>query len=67
MNEEVIDVGHRGRGHAAAAQGAWAREAADPGRLLIGTIDRLNTVSRWTAERAGRPRILDAVFLTLDP
>jgi len=67
INEEVIDVGYRGHGYAAAAQGAWARNvAADPDRYLIGTIDRLNTASRRTAERAGRPRIMDAVFVSLD-
>jgi hypothetical protein len=41
--------------------------AHDPDRLLIGTIDRLNGASRITAERAGRPSILEAVFLSLDP
>jgi hypothetical protein len=58
----------RGRGYAAAAQTAWAKPLADsPNRLLIGTIDGLNTASRRTAERAGRPRVLDAVFVSLNP
>jgi hypothetical protein len=68
INEEVIDVLHRGHGYAAAAQAAWAKFVADdPDCYLIGTIDRLNTVSRRTAERAGRPSILEAVFVALDP
>jgi hypothetical protein len=67
IQEEVIEVGHRGHGYAVAAQGAWARNvAADPDRHLIGTIDRLNPASRLTAERAGRPRIMEAVFVSLD-
>jgi len=68
INEEVIDVGHRGHGYAAAAQRTWAKVVADdPGRLLIGTIDRLNGASRVTAERAGRQAILEAVFVSLGP
>jgi hypothetical protein len=66
MNEEVIAVEHRGHGYAAAGQAAWA---AEPGRnmqrLLIGTIDRLNSASRKTAEAAGRKRVLDWVFVSL--
>lgn len=66
INEEVIDTDHRGHGYAVAAQGSWARQVADdPDRLLIGTIDRLNTASRKTAERAGRRRVLDGVFVSL--
>lgn len=66
INEEVVDVGHLGHGYAAAAQRTWAKVVADdPGRLLIGTIDRLNGASRITAERAGRPAILEAVFVSL--
>jgi hypothetical protein len=62
----VIDVGHEGHGYAAAAQRAWAKAvAAEPDRLLIGTIDRLNGASRTTAERAGRPQVMEAVFLPL--
>ncbi|WP_138466490.1 hypothetical protein [Poseidonocella sp. HB161398] len=64
--EEVVAVPASGRGLAAAAQGALAaRDGADPGRLLIGTIDGLNTASRRSAERAGRPRVLDHVFVAL--
>ena len=67
INEEVIDVGYRGHGYAASAQRAWATSVADdPDRHLIGTIDRLNPASRLTAERAGRPCIMDAVFVSLD-
>jgi hypothetical protein len=66
INEEVVDVGHLGHGYAAAAQRTWAKVLADdPGRLLIGTIDRLNGASRITAWRAGRPSILEAVFVLL--
>jgi hypothetical protein len=66
INEEVIDAEHAGRGHAASAQTAWARRPGnDAERLLVGTIDRLNAASRRTAERAGRPHVLDDVFLSL--
>ncbi len=66
INEEVISVEHRGHGYAAAAQAAWAAEPCrDRRRLLIGTIDRLNTASRKTAEAAGRRRVLDGVFISL--
>lgn len=64
--EEVVDVRFAGRGLAAAMQGEWARSvAADADRLLIGSIDRHNTASRRSAERAGRPRVLEAVFVEL--
>jgi hypothetical protein len=67
INEEVIAVEHRGHGYAALAQSAWAAHiAGDRSQLLIGTIDRLNTSSRKTAEAAGRRRVLDAVFVSLD-
>jgi len=66
INEEVIAVDQRGHGYAAAAQCFWASSVAvDPGRLLIGTIDRHNVASRSTATRAGRRPILDAVFVSL--
>jgi hypothetical protein len=66
INEEVIAVEHSGRGYAASAQTAWARYPGnDGGRMLVGTIDRFNEASRRTAERAGRPRVLDDVFLVL--
>lgn len=67
ITEEIITVEHHGHGYAALAQAAWAAHiAADRSQLLIGTIDRLNTASRRTAETAGRPRVLEALFLSLD-
>jgi hypothetical protein len=33
---------------------------------LLGTIDRLNAASRRTALRAGRPAVLEAVFVALE-
>jgi hypothetical protein len=63
--EEVIAAGHGGHGYAASAQAAWAAQAEDPERLLIGTIDRHNAASRRTAERAGRPAVLERVFVAL--
>jgi RimJ/RimL family protein N-acetyltransferase len=65
IQEEVVEAAHRGHGYAVLAQAAWARRASDPDRLLVGTIDRLNVASRKTAERAGRPRVLDDVFVSL--
>lgn len=66
INEEVVDTEHAGHGHAASAQRAWAgRPAIHGDRMLVGTVDRLNEVSRRTAERAGRPRVLEDVFLLL--
>jgi len=66
INEEVVDADYAGHGHAVSAQRAWAgRPAHDADRLLVGTVDRLNEVSRRTAERAGRPRVLEDVFLLL--
>lgn len=66
INEEVVDADYAGHGYAASAQRAWAGRPANRGdRLLVGTVDRLNGVSRRTAERAGRPRVLDDVFLLL--
>jgi len=66
MNEEVISVDHTGKGYAAFAQAAWSAHIAhDPLRLLVGTIDRLNMAFRKTAQRAGRRRVLDAVFVSL--
>ncbi|TQR84149.1 hypothetical protein D8S82_23415 [Mycobacterium hodleri] len=66
INEEVVDTEHAGHGHAASAQRAWAGRPANHGdRMLVGTVDRLNEVSRRTAERAGRPRVLEDVFLLL--
>jgi hypothetical protein len=66
IKEEVIDVTHSGHGYALLAQAAWAAgPERDPNRLLIGTIDRRNIASRRTAERAGRRRVLDLVFVEL--
>ncbi len=66
IKEEVIGEAHAGQGYAASAQTAWARcVAADTNQLLIGTIDRHNHASRATAARAGRPRVLDDIFIAL--
>lgn len=66
INEEVVDADYAGHGYAASAQRTWAsRPANRGGRMLVGTVDRLNVVSRRTAERAGRPRVLEDVFLLL--
>jgi hypothetical protein len=68
INEEVISAPHTGQGYAASAQTAWARcMATDADQLLIGTIDRHNHASRATAQRAGRPRVLDDIFIALRP
>lgn len=66
--EEVVDAGHGGHGYAARAQAFWAAHLSpDRDRYLIGTIDRLNTASRKTAEAAGRRRVLDRVLVSLAP
>lgn len=67
VQEEVIATPWAGRGYAAAAQSTWAAMVArrDPDALLIGTIDRRNTASRLSAERAGRPAVLSTVFVAL--
>lgn len=68
IQEEVILTTHRGRHLAASAQAAWGRlPGVDPRRLLVGTIDRLNTASRRTAARAGRSAVLESVFIPLRP
>ena len=67
INEEVIAVAHGGHRYASSAQCAWAHGGfAESTDLLIGTIDRHNHPSRTTAVRAGRPRVLDDVFISLD-
>jgi hypothetical protein len=67
INEEVIAVEHCGHGYAALAQAAWAAHIArDRHQLLIGTIDRLNAPSRKTAHAAGRHRVLDTSFVSLN-
>lgn len=66
MREEVVAADHAGHGHAAAAQSALAALGTSrPARYLIGTIDGLNAASRRSAERAGRRRMLDDVFVPL--
>lgn len=65
--EEVVAICHSGHGYAAAAQYALSRYHTNrPDTYLIGTIDSLNVASRRSAERAGRKRILDYVFLPLE-
>lgn len=66
IQEEVIDPEHIGRGYAASAQTRWVHLFGARDRLLLGTIDRLNTASRRTALRAGRPAVLEAVFVALE-
>lgn len=67
INEEVVASQHRGHGFAADAQAYWAAQLApNPDELFIGTIDGLNAVSRKTAEAAGRRRVLDRIFVSLD-
>lgn len=64
INEEVINAAHAGKRYAASAQCAWAHSRiANPTNLLIGTIDRHNHASRATAVRAGRPAVLDDIFI----
>ncbi|WP_162938539.1 hypothetical protein [Mycobacterium kyogaense] len=66
INEEVIAATHGGHRYATSAQCAWAHGGfAESTDLLIGTIDRHNHPSRTTAVRAGRPAVLDDVFITL--
>ena len=66
--EEVVAIDHAGHGYAAAAQFALSARNEDKGEaMLIGTIDGLNIASRRSAERVGRKRIIDYVFLPLDP
>lgn len=54
------------RRYAASAQTRWAHLFGARDRLLLGTIDRLNAASRRTALRAGRPAVLEAVFVALE-
>lgn len=67
IQEEVIDAAHANRGYAASAQALWAHRSAadDPGALLIGTIARRNHASRRTAEKSGRPAVLEYVFVQI--
>lgn len=66
IHEEVVDTDHAGHHYASHAQRRWAADiSADREEHLIGTIDGLNNASRRTAEEAGRPRVLDLVFVAL--
>ncbi|AHC27892.1 MULTISPECIES: hypothetical protein [Mycobacteriaceae] len=66
IHEEVVDADHAGHHYASHAQRRWAADiSTDRDEHLIGTIDGLNIVSRRTAEAAGRPRMLDLVFVAL--
>ncbi|WP_304115901.1 hypothetical protein [Mycolicibacterium bacteremicum] len=68
IHEEVVDTDHAGHHYASQAQRRWAADiSADRDQHLIGTIDGLNIASRRTAEQAGRPRVLDLVFVALTP
>jgi len=66
VKEEIVDAAFSGHGYAAAAQSAWAHTVArDSSVYLVGTIDHLNIASRKSAQHAGRPRVLDYVFVSL--
>lgn len=66
VHEEVVEAAHGGRGYAASAQTAWAvTMAPSRDRVMVGTIDRLNPASRRSAERAGRPAVLEEKFVGL--
>ena len=65
IQEEVISTPYLGHGYASSAQTAWSSRATNPETLLIGTIDRHNHASRRTALRAGRPAVLEEVFVKL--
>ena len=65
--EEIVRTPFNGRGLAAAAQGALAAtlRAARPEAVLAGTIHRANHASRISAQRAGRPAVLEYAFVDL--
>lgn len=66
VDEEGVEAEHNGHGYAASAQREWAASVARArDRFMVGTIDRLNLASRRTAERAGRPVVLEEVFVRL--
>lgn len=66
VDEEGVETEHNGHGYAASAQREWAASVASArDRFMVGTIDRLNPASRRTAERAGRPAVLEEVFVRL--
>lgn len=66
INEEIIAAAHRGRGYAASAQSVWGTTIGDSNQFLCGTIDRHNHSSRRTAEKAGRPAVLEDTFVALE-
>lgn len=67
VHEEIVDAAFGGRGYAASAQSGWAHTVAhDRSVHLVGTIDHLNVASRKSAQHAGRPRVLDDVFVALN-
>lgn len=64
--EEVVEPEYAGRNVAAAAQNALAKmQVNNANTLLLGTIDQRNLASRKTAERAGRPVMMQYAFLPL--
>lgn len=66
VQEEVVSLEHTGQGYGASAQAEWAASVSrDPQRYLVGTINGLNLPSRQTALRAGRPVVLEEVFVAL--
>lgn len=67
VEEEVVLDGFNGRGLASAAQRALAGllAARSPEAVLAGTIHRINHASRRSATTAGRPVLLEYVFVDL--
>jgi len=64
VQEEVIITKYTGHNFATSAQCTWAsRNNIDRTRLLIGTIDRLNTASHRTAIKSGRKAVLSYIFI----
>jgi hypothetical protein len=65
--EEVVATACTGRGLASEAQRvlAYRLSASAPDGLLIGTVHADNHASRISAERAGRPVVLEYVFVPL--
>jgi len=64
--EEMVLREYGGNGFAALAQRAWAAgQGIKHDRYLLGTIDQKNAISRRTATKAGRERVLDYSFLPL--
>lgn len=67
IDEEIVLPDARGRGVAARAQRALAARLSTraPEALLLGEIQRDNAASRKTALKAGRPPLIERVFLDL--